>query len=108
MLILWLVISFRRRRTRPWRSPKMHPALRDKGFAGFAVSPAFGRSAPCQAGLPSCVESAWGGLPRGKRNIMSTGRGDLYTRITSHIVTELEQGARPWSKPWNAEHAAGH
>lgn len=34
-------------------------------------------------------------------------RADVYTRITNTIVTELEQGTRPWLKPWNAEHAAG-
>ena len=38
---------------------------------------------------------------------MSTGKADLYTRITSRIVAELEKGVRPWFKPWNAEHAAG-
>jgi antirestriction protein ArdC len=32
---------------------------------------------------------------------------DVYERITSKIVAELEQGVRPWFKPWNAEHAAG-
>lgn len=32
---------------------------------------------------------------------------DLYERITSRIVADLEQGVRPWLKPWNAEHAAG-
>jgi antirestriction protein ArdC len=34
-------------------------------------------------------------------------RADVYTRITNAILTELEQGTRPWLKPWNAEHAAG-
>jgi antirestriction protein ArdC len=34
-------------------------------------------------------------------------RVDLYTRVTSHIIEELERGTRPWLKPWNAEHAAG-
>lgn len=34
-------------------------------------------------------------------------RQDIYTRITATIVAELEKGARPWVKPWNAEHAAG-
>jgi len=34
-------------------------------------------------------------------------RQDIYTRITASIVAELEKGARPWVKPWNAEHAAG-
>ena len=32
---------------------------------------------------------------------------DIYTRITDQIVAELEQGARPWMKPWDAAHAAG-
>ncbi len=32
---------------------------------------------------------------------------DVYERITDAIVAELEQGVRPWLKPWNAEHAAG-
>ncbi|HTZ80434.1 MAG TPA: ArdC-like ssDNA-binding domain-containing protein, partial [Stellaceae bacterium] len=34
-------------------------------------------------------------------------KADVYERITSRIVSELEQGVRPWFKPWNAEHAAG-
>jgi len=36
-----------------------------------------------------------------------TQRADIYTRITDRIVASLEQGTRPWMKPWNAEHAAG-
>ena len=31
---------------------------------------------------------------------------DVYERITAKIVADLEQGVRPWLKPWNAEHAA--
>ena len=38
---------------------------------------------------------------------MSTEKTDLYTRITNRIIADLEQGVRPWLKPWNAEHAAG-
>src|SRR6202162_3212126 len=34
-------------------------------------------------------------------------KADVYERITGQIVAELEKGARPWFKPWNAEHAAG-
>ena len=29
-------------------------------------------------------------------------RVDIYTRITDRIVEDLEQGVRPWMKPWNA------
>ena len=32
---------------------------------------------------------------------------DVYSRITARIVADLEQGVRPWMKPWHAEHAAG-
>jgi antirestriction protein ArdC len=34
-------------------------------------------------------------------------KGDLYEKITNKIVTALENGVKPWSQPWNAEHAAG-
>jgi len=32
---------------------------------------------------------------------------DVYSRITDKIIADLEQGERPWMKPWNADHAAG-
>jgi antirestriction protein ArdC len=34
-------------------------------------------------------------------------RPDVYSRITNKIIADLEQGVRPWLRPWNAEHAAG-
>lgn len=34
-------------------------------------------------------------------------RIDVYERVTNRIIEQLEQGVRPWLKPWNAEHAAG-
>lgn len=34
-------------------------------------------------------------------------KADVYEKITTHIIAELEKGVRPWFKPWNAEHAAG-
>src|SRR6516165_4681452 len=37
----------------------------------------------------------------------NTEKQDVYTRITSKIISSLEQGVRPWMKPWNAEHTAG-
>lgn len=36
-----------------------------------------------------------------------SGRQDVYDRITGQIVAALENGVRPWIRPWNAEHAAG-
>lgn len=32
---------------------------------------------------------------------------DIYTRITSRIVADLEAGVRPWTRPWQDGHAAG-
>lgn len=37
----------------------------------------------------------------------NTEKQDIYTRITGQIITSLEQGVRPWIRPWNVEHAAG-
>ncbi len=34
-------------------------------------------------------------------------RRDVYERVTGRIIADLEQGIRPWLRPWNAEHAAG-
>ena len=34
-------------------------------------------------------------------------RQDIYTRITGKIIASLEQGVRPWMKPWSGENAAG-
>ena len=36
-----------------------------------------------------------------------TPRPDVYSRITDKIIADLEQGVRPWLRPWNAEHTAG-
>ena len=37
-----------------------------------------------------------------------SGEGrDAYERVTGKIIADLEQGARTWLRPWNAEHAAG-
>jgi len=37
----------------------------------------------------------------------TNARPDVYSRITDKIIADLEQGVRPWLKPWNADHAAG-
>jgi antirestriction protein ArdC len=37
----------------------------------------------------------------------TTERKDVYSRITAQIIAHLEKGARPWVRPWNADHAAG-
>jgi len=39
--------------------------------------------------------------------MQNTERQDVYTRITGQIISSLEQGVRPWIKPWSAENAAG-
>jgi len=37
----------------------------------------------------------------------ATPRADVYTRVTDRIIADLENGVRPWFKPWSAENAAG-
>ncbi|WMS43103.1 zincin-like metallopeptidase domain-containing protein [Acuticoccus sp. MNP-M23] len=32
---------------------------------------------------------------------------DVYEKITTQIITELEKGVRPWHQPWAAGHLAG-
>jgi antirestriction protein ArdC len=39
--------------------------------------------------------------------MQSTDRQDVYTRITDTIVASLEQGVRPWMKPWSVGNTAG-
>ena len=34
----------------------------------------------------------------------SPSRADLHSRITNKIIADLEQGVRPWHRPWNAAH----
>ena len=34
-------------------------------------------------------------------------RADVYSRVTSKIIADLEKGVRPWQRPWNVERAAG-
>ena len=36
-----------------------------------------------------------------------SSRPDLYSRVTNAIIADLENGVRPWTKPWSAEHLAG-
>lgn len=37
-----------------------------------------------------------------------TSRPDLYATVTRQIIADLEKGVTPWTKPWSAEHLAGH
>lgn len=39
--------------------------------------------------------------------MQNSDRQDIYTRITGQIVASLEQGVRPWMKPWSGENTAG-
>jgi antirestriction protein ArdC len=37
----------------------------------------------------------------------TTARRDIYGAITDRIIAQLEQGVRPWVKPWSAMHTDG-
>ncbi len=38
---------------------------------------------------------------------MSVQKPNIYERVTAKIVADLEQGVRPWTRPWSAENLAG-
>src|SRR5690606_2388801 len=33
-------------------------------------------------------------------------RQDVYTRVTTKVIEDLERGVRPWLKPWSGDYAA--
>jgi antirestriction protein ArdC len=37
----------------------------------------------------------------------TSSRCDIYARITDKIVADLEQGVRPWLRPWSVDNAEG-
>lgn len=37
----------------------------------------------------------------------SNSKPDVYSRVTQKILADLEQGVRPWQKPWSGENAGG-
>lgn len=39
--------------------------------------------------------------------MQNVNRQDIYTRVTAKIISSLEQGVRPWMRPWSAQTAAG-
>lgn len=38
---------------------------------------------------------------------MTTTKADVYARVTNCIIEHLENGVRPWMRPWNATHTQG-
>jgi antirestriction protein ArdC len=41
--------------------------------------------------------------PTARTRTAMINRTDLYRRVTDRIVADLEQGVRPWAKPWHAD-----
>lgn len=41
------------------------------------------------------------------KTFTATPRSDLYTRVTERVISDLEQGVRPWLKPWKGSSAEG-
>ena len=42
-----------------------------------------------------------------KTSTSTAPRADVYARVTARIIEDLEQGIRPWFKPWNAGNTEG-
>ena len=34
-------------------------------------------------------------------------KADVYTRVTDKIIADIEQGVRPWAKPWSGGNTEG-
>ena len=92
--------------------------------ASGRVSPTFGpeKVRACQAGRYPTPPADVDRLPpliaaqasRGACATLSTTKkeentmkADLYQRVTDQIVASLEQGVRPWQKPWSASAITG-
>ena len=71
----------------------------------FRRIPACDGRTPAHCRVASSVSGAGLNRPCNERNEQM--KQDVYERITAKIVTSLEQGVRPWLKPWNAEAMAG-
>jgi antirestriction protein ArdC len=37
---------------------------------------------------------------------MKSERGDVYERVTNKVLADLEQGVRPWMRPWSGDNAS--
>lgn len=37
----------------------------------------------------------------------AAGRQEIYARVTASMIADLEQGVRPWAKPWRTAHQSG-
>ena len=44
---------------------------------------------------------------KGDQTMSTEPKLDIYSRVTNKILADLEQGVRPWVKPWSSGHAAG-
>lgn len=40
-------------------------------------------------------------------NTATTRSADIYSRVTDKIISDLEQGVRPWLRPWNVDNTVG-
>src|ERR1700722_17705167 len=64
----------------------------------------FGASLPL---LPRCSPRGRGAAAAATRNQEASMSKDIYQTITDRIVRDLEQGVRPWQKPWSSAHMLG-
>jgi len=40
--------------------------------------------------------------------MQNDSKGSVFDRVTQKIIADLEQGVRPWQKPWSGDNAAPH
>lgn len=46
-------------------------------------------------------------MRKGEQDMSNTEKADVYTRVTSKIIADLEKGELTWRKPWSSGTLAG-
>ena len=46
-------------------------------------------------------------MSKDSKTSSSNPKADVYERVTSRLIAYMEQGTRPWLKPWSATHTEG-
>ena len=82
--------------------PLLSPKQASANFVAFRVptKPVFPAISTARA-APGSSSRCFAIQKEGNRD-MSEFR-DVYSKITDRIIADLEQGVRPWMRPWSAE-----
>jgi hypothetical protein len=76
-------------------------------FVAFRV-PSRSLFSPSISTAHAAPGSSWRCFASTRKGVRAMGGfRDVYSKITNRIAADLEQGVRPWMRPWSVDHAAG-